>query len=93
MKTEHLLLADVGKRVPLRFRVEYIEYLGAERILYGALEGGRFPGKAVASRIPSGVTERYEANSVHDFIVPESELKFFDRASEKRVAPKAIPWQ
>ncbi|HKN32150.1 MAG TPA: ATP-binding cassette domain-containing protein [Terriglobales bacterium] len=93
MRTEHLLLADVGKRVPLRFRVEYLEYLGAERILYGALEGGRFSGKSVVSRIPSGVPGKYEANSVHDFLVPESELKFFDRTSEKRVEAKAIQWQ
>lgn len=93
MKKEQFLLADVGRGIPLRFRVAYVEYLGAERVVYGALEGGRFSGKPAVSRISSGVTEKYEANSVHDFVVPEDELKFFDRATEKRVAPRPVQWQ
>ncbi len=93
LRTEHMLLAYVGKRIPLRFRVEYVEYLGAERVLYGTLVGTRFADKPVISRIPSSIVEKYEQNSVYDFIVPETELKFFDRATEKRIAPRALQWQ
>jgi multiple sugar transport system ATP-binding protein len=93
---EYMLPTDMknlGVRVPLRFRVNYVEYLGAERILYGALAGTRFENKEVCSRIPSSVLVNYEANSVYDFAVPENELKFFDRASEKRIPPKVFQWQ
>ena len=91
-----VLVADVKdplKRIPLRFRVEIVEYLGAERILYGYLAGTRFEKKLVYSRIPSSVVANYEANSIYDFTVPESELRFFDPATEKRIAPKAFQWQ
>src|SRR6266849_4437363 len=93
LRAEHMLLAYVGKRIPLRFRVEYVEYLGAERVLYGTLVGTRFADKPVISRIPSSIVEKYEQNSVYDFMVPETELMFFDRATEKRIAPRAFQWQ
>jgi multiple sugar transport system ATP-binding protein len=93
---ENVLVADVKdprKYVPLRFRVENLEYLGSERIVYGKLVGTRFEDKLVCSRIPSSVLANYELNSVQDFALPESELKFFERASEKRIAPRAFRWQ
>ncbi len=93
LRAEHMLLAYVGKRIPLRFRVDYVEYLGAERVLYGTLVGTQFADKPVISRIPSSIVEKYEQNSVYDFMVPETELKFFDRATEKRIAPRAFQWQ
>src|SRR5713101_6466542 len=42
-RPEHFLpveMAPDGSRVAFRFRINYTEYLGAERILYGTLEGG-----------------------------------------------------
>ncbi len=96
LKVQSVLVADLKdpwKHIPLHFRVEIVEYLGAERILYGYLAKTRFEKKLVCSRIPSSVRANYEANSVYDFAVPESELRFFDRATQKRIAPKAFQWE
>ena len=35
----------------------------------------------------------YDAGSVHDFAVAESDLHFFDRKTEKRGNPQPYPWQ
>jgi multiple sugar transport system ATP-binding protein len=93
IRSESLLLADVGNRVSLKFKVENIEYLGSERIIYGRLEGTRFAQKLVCARVPSSVVAHHKADSVYDFIIPMSELKFFDRATEKRTSPRPFHWQ
>jgi multiple sugar transport system ATP-binding protein len=49
-RPERFLPADLqtsGKRVSVRFHVQHSEFLGAERILYGILEGTRFRDKPV----------------------------------------------
>src|SRR5207244_8751981 len=59
-RPEHFLPADrlpEGSRIPLRFRVTYLEFLGAERILYGSLVGRRFEEKEVLSRQSAAVAE------------------------------------
>src|SRR5437879_13864964 len=63
MRTQHLLLADVGKRVPLRVRVEYLEYLSADGILYGSSDAGRFSGHTVPSPLRSVLPGKYVPNS------------------------------
>ena len=80
---------------PVRFRyvVNYVEYLGAERVLYGSIEGSRFESKEIISRLSWTMPATYEANSVHDFAVAESDLRFFDRKTEKRTHPRPYPWQ
>src|SRR5437870_572727 len=93
---QSVLVADVKdplKRIPLRFRVEIVEYVGAQRILYGYLAATRFETKLVYSRVPASDRANHAANSIYDFAVPESELRFFDPATEKRIAPKAFQWQ
>src|SRR5512142_2093598 len=40
-----------GPFVSLRFRVSHEEYLGAERIVYGTLEGGSLEARKVVSRM------------------------------------------
>ena len=95
-RSANVLVADVKNPrdyVPLRFRVENLEYLGAERIVYGKLVETRFENKLVCSRIPSSVQVDYELNCVYDFALPESELKFFERASEKKIAPRTFQWR
>src|SRR6202162_3537953 len=64
-----------------RFRVNYVEYLGAERLLYGTSEGGNFESKEkeIISRLSWTMPSGYEAGSVHEFGVAELELRFFDR--------------
>jgi multiple sugar transport system ATP-binding protein len=96
LQPEHLLPADLessGKRICLRFRVEHSEFLGAERILYGTLEGTRFRDKPVCARVSSSVLETYTPQTTYDFAVPEHELKFFDATSCKRIPPRPLSWQ
>jgi multiple sugar transport system ATP-binding protein len=92
-RPEQLAPATAGSSnaVPLKFRLEVIEYLGAEWILSGALAGGRFDGKKVIARLTSG--QAFEAGKIYDFAVPERELKFFDRASGERTAAQTLAWQ
>ncbi len=94
-RPEHLLPADSvpGAKVTFRFRVTNLEYLGSERVLYGALEGTRWSDKKVVSRIASTISAQLMVGSASDFAVAEANLKFFDRSTEKRVAPRAISWQ
>src|SRR6266480_620670 len=80
-----------GDAVSLRLKVENIEYLGAEWIVSGAVVGGRLGGKKVFSRLTSAQDLALEGT--YDFAVPQRELKFFDRSTEKRVEPRAVSWQ
>jgi multiple sugar transport system ATP-binding protein len=90
-RPEHFLPAGFlppGERdLPLSFRIEHEEYLGAERILYGILQGGPFDGHKVVSRIAATHAVRFAPGSVYDFAVVERNLKFFDNATGARTAP------
>jgi multiple sugar transport system ATP-binding protein len=93
-RPEHLIPAELVRpevAVPLRFRVQLVEYLGVDWILYGSIEGGRFRGKEVISRLPSAMS--YVADTVYDFAVTDKDLRFFDRKTEKRIPPRALSWQ
>jgi hypothetical protein len=72
-----------------------VEYLGAEYILSGSLADGRLEGKKVIARLLLG--HAIEAGTTYPFAVPEHHLKFFDRATEKRLEPRvdvrALLWQ
>ena len=95
-RPEHLLPAErvpEGSRIPFRFKVTYMEFLGAERILYGSLEGTRFVEKEVISRVPSTISGSFQAGETHDFSVASENLRFFDPQTEKRTQPRAINWQ
>jgi len=95
-RPEGFLPADLipgGRQVTFRYRVKYVEYLGAERVLYGNIEGSHFESKEIISRLSWTMPCGYEAGSVHDFAIAESDLHFFDRQSEKRTNPRPYPWQ
>src|SRR3989440_1350125 len=93
-RPEHFLPAHAvsGNRVDFRFCVKDLEYLGSEWILYGLLEGGRFQKKEVIARIPATMQSNFTVDSVTDFAVSEPNLKFFDRASEKRIQKRDFQW-
>lgn len=78
-----------GKIVTLSFHVTRVEYLGADRLLYGTL-GGAFAEQKVIARLPSTVTVSIEANKVYDFTVEEKELKFFDTSTELRISARSV---
>jgi len=90
-RPEHFLpagfLPPEERDLTLRFRVGHEEYLGAERILYGVLEGGSFDGRRVVSRIAATHAVRFAPDVVHDFAVAERNLKFFDAETGMRTAP------
>jgi len=95
-RPEHLLPASLispDQRVSMHFHFSHEEYLGAERILYGSLADKRFEAKDVISRLPSRVEASFAPGSIVEFAVPRNELKFFDRATEKRAAPRVVSWQ
>jgi ABC-type sugar transport system ATPase subunit len=83
-------VAESGK-VPFRFRIENLEYLGSEWIVSGFLTGGKVDGKHAIARL--GSAQSLELGQTYDFAVAERELKFFDQATEKRIAPRALSWQ
>jgi multiple sugar transport system ATP-binding protein len=84
-------IVTAARRVEFRFVVKYIEYLGAERLLYGSIEG--FEAKEIISRLSRTMPTGYEEGSVHTFAVAEGDLRFFDRKTERRTHPRPYPWQ
>jgi multiple sugar transport system ATP-binding protein len=62
-----------------QFRVDRMEYLGSERILYGALDG-RAAKREVTAKLPAHVgLEGISPGAWHPFAVREAELRYFDR--------------
>jgi ABC-type sugar transport system ATPase subunit len=93
-RPEHFRLAEDVKetdKVPFKFRVENVEYLGAEFILSGLLMGGKADGKKVIARLLLG--HSYAVGVTYDFAVPQQQLKFFDTTTQKKVPARAIAWQ
>jgi multiple sugar transport system ATP-binding protein len=77
--------------VSVRFRIKHTEYLGAERILYGVVEGGGFQSReAVVARLSAVHSGDYAPGSLQDFGVREQDLKFFERVTGQRTAPRPL---
>jgi len=94
-RPEHLVPAGASapaspSSLSLSFRLDHEEYLGSERILYGRLEGGRFDGEKVVSRLPATFHPDTSSDSVLPFQVERRKLKFFDRESGARRDPVAV---
>jgi multiple sugar transport system ATP-binding protein len=93
-RPEHFRLAeDIREtdKVTFKYRVENVEYLGAEFILSGVLVGGKADGKKIIARMLLG--HSFMIGTTYDFAISERQLKFFDRATEKKVAPRTLAWQ
>jgi multiple sugar transport system ATP-binding protein len=82
-----------GPAVRFQLRITNVEYLGSERIVYAVFEGGRFAGKKVVSRLPVSTPGTFRADEVQEFAVARDLLKFFDKASTRRTAPRELSWQ
>ena len=78
-----------AKMSTLPFQVTRVEYLGADRLLYGTLSGA-FSDQKVIARLPSTVTVNIESNTTYDFTVEEKELKFFDTTTELRISARPL---
>jgi len=93
-RPEHFRLAeDIREtdKVTFKYRVENVEYLGAEFILSGILVGGKADGKKIIARMLLG--HSFVIGTTYDFAISERQLKFFDRATEQKVAPRTLAWQ
>jgi multiple sugar transport system ATP-binding protein len=95
IRPESLLPAAMilGPAAPVRFRVTLVEYLGSERILHGVVDGGRFDGRKVVSRIAASTAGDFAEKSVHDFAVPQREVKTFEKGTGKRTAARELSWR
>ncbi len=73
----------------LPFRITRVEYLGADRLIYGVLEG-KFQGAKVIARLPSTVMAPVEVSRRYEFAVKEKDLKFFATATGLRTLPRPL---
>jgi multiple sugar transport system ATP-binding protein len=73
--------SDGSLRLPLK--VENVEYLGVDRLVYGRLSG-RFGDAAVVARMPASQEPPAEG-SLRDFEVARRDIRRFDRASGRRL--------
>jgi multiple sugar transport system ATP-binding protein len=93
-RPEHFRLAETvtdADKVFFNYRIENVEYLGAEFILAGTLVGGKLEGKMVIARLLLG--HSFEIGATYQFAVAERQLKYFDRATEQKVQARAVAWQ
>src|SRR6476659_3130672 len=92
-RPEHFRLAEdikESEKLTFKFRVENVEYLGAEFILSGLLMGGKAEGKKVIARLLLG--HSYEVGTTYDFAISARQLKFFDQTTEQKIAPRPLTW-
>ena len=76
-------VGDAEEVVRYPFEVTWMEYLGAERLVYGNV-GEKSHALHVVSRLPGNVSLPVEVGRTYPFAVPRRELRFFDRTSGLR---------
>ncbi len=90
-RPEHFLPKGIheGPVATLPFQVGRVEYLGADRLIYGIL-GGPFSEARVIARLPYTVGTPIQPGETCDFDVPEKDLRFFDKATGRRTEPRPL---
>jgi multiple sugar transport system ATP-binding protein len=76
-------VASAADTIAFPFRLTRIEYLGADRLVYGVLEG-RAPETHAISKIPTNIRAEISAGEVYEFVVRRSDIARFDRATSRR---------
>lgn len=66
------------------FRVSRVEYLGAERLVYGVIDRCGRTGNVI-SKIPTNIRVEIEAGQLLDFSIRRQDIERFDRESSTRV--------
>ena len=85
-RPEEFLPREVGSQkdnVTFPFRVTRVEYLGADRLIYGVLEG-RTPEARVISKLPNNIRAEITAGQKYDFVVRKSDIVRFDGSTGRR---------
>jgi ABC-type sugar transport system ATPase subunit len=89
-RPENFLPREVVGQSPARasfpFEVTRVEYLGADRLAYGAIQGASGAAKVI-SRIPSTISASVEVGRTYEFEVDKSRLRYFDKESGRRLEP------
>jgi multiple sugar transport system ATP-binding protein len=75
---------DGDDLVPFPLTVTRIEYLGADRLVYGVLESPSPPAHVI-SKIPTNIRTEIGAGERYEFVVRRRDLVRFDRASGRHV--------
>lgn len=70
-------------RIP--FHVTRVEYLGADRLVYGLIEGSDSETRLI-SKIPNNIRVQIEPGVTYDFVVPEQDIIRFRRDSGERLS-------
>lgn len=65
------------------YHVRRVEYLGADRLLYGHLQGASDDTITLA-KLPTNITFEIEIGQDYDFAVTKTALKYFDKQSGER---------
>lgn len=73
----------------LPFKVERVEYLGSDRLLYGLLQAAAAEDRTIA-KLPSTVTVPIEPGENYEFAVAEQHFSFFDKDTGLRTEAKAL---
>ncbi|MCK1281281.1 MULTISPECIES: ATP-binding cassette domain-containing protein [unclassified Bradyrhizobium] len=73
-----------GDNIDFPFRITRIEYLGADRLVYGLIDG-RTPEARLISKIPTNIRTHIDAGGVYDFTVRRQDIARFERTSGRRV--------
>lgn len=72
-----------------RFRINRVEYLGADQLAYGNLEGA-MEATGIVAKLSSEVEMKIAADATYDFVVNASQLRFFDKKTNFRIDPQPI---
>ncbi len=90
-RPEHLLprgaYSTQEPLVHLWFRVTRVEYLGADRLLYGNLRDLAPDAKMIVN-VPSTVSLNVTEGESYEFSIKKSDVKFFDKSTGLRTAPQ-----
>ena len=70
-----------------RFHIRRVEYLGADRYVYGTIPDCRSPEATVISRLPVTLGASVPEGEMLSFAVPRTALRLFDGGTGARLAP------
>ena len=94
-RPEHLQpVADAGQSAEkpangarrFDYQITRVEYLGADRLLYGHIDDFRGNPQLTVARLPSNVTVKLQIGECYPFTVPHEQQHLFDRRTGERLA-------
>jgi multiple sugar transport system ATP-binding protein len=95
-RPEHVLpreiLAPDEALTVIPFRVLRVEFLGADRLVYGVLDA-RAPDVRIISDLPFTVNLAIHPGETYEFAVQARNLKFFEPATGRRAGPRPLAFR